>query len=133
MTVIEDGDKKYFIVGTAHVSEQSRQEVADLIEREHPDKVCVELCQERYDSFYDTDRWKKLNIFEVIRKGKFLYLLANLAISAYQRKMGAKLGVKLQRITRKFNLVCGEGMLMKCKLLIYNMNFHELDTNYSGI
>ena len=94
VTVIEDGDKKYFIVGTAHVSDQSRQEVADLIELEKPDKVCVELCQERYDSFYDTERWKKLNIFEVIRKGKFLYLLANLAISAYQRKMGAKLGVK---------------------------------------
>ena len=94
VTVIEDGDRVYHIVGTAHVSEQSRQEVANLIEELKPDKVCVELCQERYDSFYDTDRWKKLNIFDVIRKGKFLYLLANLAISAYQRKMGAKLGVK---------------------------------------
>lgn len=94
VTVIEDGDKVYHIVGTAHVSEKSRQEVARLIETLHPDKVCVELCQERYDSFYDTDRWKKLNIFDVIRKGKFLYLLANLAISAYQRRMGAELGVK---------------------------------------
>ena len=94
VTVIESEGTTYHIVGTAHVSEQSRQEVADLIERLKPDEVCVELCQERYDSFYDTDRWKKLDIFEVIRKGKFLYLLANLAISAYQRKMGAKLGVK---------------------------------------
>ncbi len=94
VTVIEDGDKTYHIIGTAHVSEKSRQDVARLIETLHPDKVCVELCQERYDSFYDTDRWKKLNIFDVIRKGKFLYLLANLAISAYQRRMGAELGVK---------------------------------------
>lgn len=94
VTVIEDGDKTYHIVGTAHVSEKSRQEVAKLIETIHPDTVCVELCQERYDSFYDTDRWKKLNIFQVIRSGKFLYLLANLVISAYQRKMGAELGVK---------------------------------------
>ena len=94
VTVIEDGDVTYHIVGTAHVSEKSRQEVANLIESLHPDKVCIELCQERYDSFKDTDRWKKLNIFDVIRKGKFLFLLANLAISAYQRKMGAKLGVK---------------------------------------
>ena len=92
--VIEDGDRIYYIVGTAHVSEKSRKEVADLIITLKPDKVCVELDQERYDSFYDTERWKKLNIFEVIKKGKFLYLLANLAISAYQRKMGAKLGVK---------------------------------------
>ena len=94
VTVITDGDKTYHIVGTAHVSEKSRQEVANLIESLHPDKVCVELCQERYDSFKDTDRWKKLDIFDVIRKGKFLFLLANLAISAYQRKMGATLGVK---------------------------------------
>ena len=24
-------------------------------------------------------------------------------------------------------------MLMKCKLLIFNINFHKLNTNYSGI
>lgn len=94
VTVIWDGDRTYHIIGTAHVSEASRQEVARTIETLKPDKVCIELCQERYDSFHDADRWKKLNIFDVIKKGKFLYLLANLAISAYQRKMGAKLGVK---------------------------------------
>ena len=94
VSVIHDGDKTYHIIGTAHVSEQSRQEVAKLIQEIHPDKVCVELCQERYDSFYDTEKWKKLDIFQVIRKGKFLYLLANLAISAYQRRMGATLGIK---------------------------------------
>ena len=84
----------YHIIGTAHVSEASRAEVEQWIEKIRPDKVCVELCQERYDSFYDVNRWKKLNIFDVIRKGKFLYLLANIAISAFQRKIGAKLGVK---------------------------------------
>ena len=94
VTLITDGDRTFHIVGTAHVSEKSRLEVKKLIEDLHPDTVCVELCQERYDSFYDTERWKKLNIFDVIKKGKVLYLLANLAISAYQRKMGATLGVK---------------------------------------
>ena len=94
VTVIHQGDKTYHIVGTAHVSEQSRQEVADLIEKLNPDTVCVELCQERYDSFKDENRWAKLDIFQVIRKGKFLYLLGNLAVGAYQRKMGAQLGVK---------------------------------------
>lgn len=94
VTVLKHGGATYHIVGTAHVSDKSRQEVADLIARVKPDKVCVELCQERYDSFYDEDKWKKLDIFEVIKKGKFLYLLANLVISSYQRRMGAKLGVK---------------------------------------
>lgn len=91
---IVDGDNVYHIIGTAHVSEASRAEVEHWIEKLHPDKVCVELCQERYESYYDVNRWKKLNIFDVIRKGKFLYLLANIAISAFQRKIGAKLGVK---------------------------------------
>lgn len=94
VTVIKDGNRTFHIVGTAHVSEKSRQEVARLIEEIHPDQVCVELCQERYDGYYDADKWKKLDIFQVIKKGKFLYLLANLAISAYQRRMGATLGVK---------------------------------------
>lgn len=94
VTVIRDGDCTYHIIGTAHVSEQSRLEVARVIESVDPDKVCIELCQERYDSFKDEDRWKKLNIFEVIKKGKFLYLLMNIAVGAFQRKMGAKLGVK---------------------------------------
>lgn len=84
----------YHIIGTAHVSEASRAEVERIIGELRPDKVCVELCKERYDSFYDANRWKKLDIFDVIRKGKFLYLLANIAISAFQRKIGAKLGVK---------------------------------------
>ena len=94
VTVIKRGDQTFHIIGTAHVSEESRKEVAHMIEKIKPDQVCVELCQERYDSFYDTERWKKLNIFTVIRKGKFLYLLANIAISAFQRRMGAELGVK---------------------------------------
>ncbi len=94
VTTITDANRTFYIVGTAHVSEKSREEVAQLISEIQPDQVCVELCQERYDGFYDADKWKKLDIFQVIKKGKFLYLLANLAISAYQRRMGSTLGVK---------------------------------------
>ena len=94
VTVVEHNGCTFHIVGTAHVSEQSREEVRKLIDDVSPDVVCVELDQERYDSFYDEDRWKKLDIFQVIKKGKFLYLLANLMISAYQRRIGAILGVK---------------------------------------
>lgn len=94
VSLMKQGDKTFYIVGTAHVSDASRQEVAALIEKVKPDTVCVELCQERYDGFKDENRWAKLDIFQVIKKGKFLYLLANLAVGAYQRRMGAKLGVK---------------------------------------
>lgn len=94
VTKLVKKDKTYYIVGTAHVSENSRLEVANLIEKVHPDTVAVELCQDRYDSFKDENRWAKLDLFQVILKGKFLFLLANLAVGAYQRRMGAELGVK---------------------------------------
>jgi len=42
----------------------------------------------------DESRWRKLDIFQVIKQGKVLFVLANLALAAYQRRMGEKLGVK---------------------------------------
>ena len=94
VTILEDGDKTYYIVGTAHVSDRSVAEVEQVIEAVQPDAVCVELCDARYRALMDEDRWKKLDIFKVIKEGKTLFLLANLAIGAYQRRLGAELGVK---------------------------------------
>jgi pheromone shutdown-related protein TraB len=92
--VLQDGERTFYIVGTAHVSEASAKEVREVIEAVQPDTVCLELCQTRYDALTDEDRWKKLDVFRVIRDGKTLMLLANLAIGAYQRRMGAQLGVQ---------------------------------------
>jgi len=82
-----------YLVGTAHVSDKSVEEVQTVIDEVKPDTVCVELCDTRYQALTDEDRWRRLNIFDVIREGKTLLLLANLALSAYQRRLGAKLGV----------------------------------------
>ncbi|MEE2787444.1 MAG: TraB/GumN family protein [Myxococcota bacterium] len=94
VTVVEDGEQTLFIIGTAHISQRSVDEVRATIEAVQPDTVCVELCQTRYESITDDERWKKLNIFQVIREKKVLFLLANLALASYQRKLGEKLGVK---------------------------------------
>lgn len=94
VTVLEDGPKTYWIVGTAHVSEDSVREVREVITTVRPDTVCVELCPTRYAALTDASRWKKLDIFQVLRQGKGLMLLANLAMGAYQRKLGAELGVE---------------------------------------
>jgi pheromone shutdown-related protein TraB len=81
-------------VGTAHVSEASVDEVRQVIESVRPDVVCVELCQARYDALVGESGWKNLDIFKVIREGKTLFLLANLALGAYQRRIGDQLGVR---------------------------------------
>jgi len=94
VTVLRSGARTFYIVGTAHVSEESVDEVRRVIERVQPDTVCIELCPARYEALTDDARWKKLDIFRVIREGKTLFLLANLAVSAYQRRLGDRLGVR---------------------------------------
>ena len=94
VTVLKQGDRRFYVIGTAHISENSVHEVRQLIDAVRPDSVCVELCQTRYDALTDVDRWKKLDIFQVIRQRKVLFLLANLALSSYQRRLGEQLGVK---------------------------------------
>jgi pheromone shutdown-related protein TraB len=83
-----------YIVGTAHISRHSVEEVRAVILGLRPDTVCVELDQLRYDALTDDSRWRNLDIFQVIKEKKVLFLLSSLVLSAYQRKMGEALGVK---------------------------------------
>jgi pheromone shutdown-related protein TraB len=87
------GDKEVFLVGTAHVSERSIRDVRETIEAVRPDVVCVELDETRYRNLVDSDRWKRTNVLEVIRKGQATYLLASLILASFQRRIGKKLGV----------------------------------------
>ena len=94
VTHIQDDDRDIYVVGTAHISKKSVEEVRHTIEQVKPDTVCVELCETRYQSMADADRWKKLDIFQVIRQQKVLFLLSSLALSSYQRRMGDQFGVE---------------------------------------
>ena len=94
VTTLEIGGTKYFVVGTAHVSQRSVDEVKHVIEEVQPDVVCVELCKGRHDALTKDSAFRDLDVFKVVREGKGLYLLAHLALSSYQRRIGASLGVK---------------------------------------
>ena len=94
VTTLEHGGTTYFVVGTAHVSQRSVDEVRHVIEEIKPDVVCVELDQARHDALTKDSAFRDLDVFKVVREGKTLYLLAHLALSSYQRKIGASLGVK---------------------------------------
>ncbi len=94
VTTLEHGDTKYFVVGTAHVSQRSVDEVRQVIAEVKPDVVCVELCKPRFDALTKDSAFRELDVFKVVREGKTLYLLAHLALSSYQRRIGASLGVK---------------------------------------
>jgi pheromone shutdown-related protein TraB len=86
--------KRVFLVGTAHVSASSVEDVRTTIERVRPDSVCVELCQPRYDSLTNPEAWRKLDILSVLREGKAHLLLGSLIMTAFQRRIASQLGVK---------------------------------------
>ncbi|MBA3451763.1 MAG: TraB/GumN family protein [Deltaproteobacteria bacterium] len=94
VTEVVRGDTHYFIIGTAHVSQRSVDEVRQVIAQVKPDVVAVELCKGRHDALTKNSAFRELDVFKVVREGKTLYLLAHLALSSYQRKIGASLGVK---------------------------------------
>ena len=91
--VTHDGTT-YYIVGTAHVSQRSVDEVRSVIAAIEPDVVCVELDKARHDALTQDSAFRNLDVFKVVREGRGLYLLAHLALSSYQRRIGATLGVK---------------------------------------
>jgi len=84
----------YHVIGTAHVSQHSVDEVRAAIAALGPEVVCVELDRTRYDALTKAHAFRDLDVIKVVREGRALYLLAHLALSAYQRRLGAKLGVR---------------------------------------
>lgn len=91
---LEFDGKKFFLVGTAHVSEESARLVADVIDREKPDTVCVELCASRYQAIRQKDQWQKMDIIKVIREKKSFLLLSNLLLASLQKKIAKKLNTR---------------------------------------
>jgi len=87
------GEREFLLLGTAHISSRSVEEVRALIQEEKPDRVCVELDTARYNSLTEGSSWGKLDIVEVLRKGKGFLLLANMVLASFQRRLGAGLGV----------------------------------------
>lgn len=87
-------DKEIILVGTAHVSKQSAELVADVINEEKPDTVCVELCEARFQSIRQKDKWQEMDIIKVIKEKKAFLLLSNLILASFQKRIAKKLGVK---------------------------------------
>ena len=86
--------KNIILVGTAHVSKESVTEVSDVIEKEHPDVVAIELDEKRYESLKDPDSWRNMDIIKVLRSKNGFLMLANIVLSSYQKKMGLGPGVR---------------------------------------
>jgi len=91
---IQLDDREITVVGTAHVSQESKEEVRKAIEEEEPDTVCVELDENRLKSLREESGWRDLDVTEAIREGNGKLLLLNLLLSIYQRQLGLQQGMK---------------------------------------
>jgi pheromone shutdown-related protein TraB len=85
--------REFIIVGTAHISRESADLVREVIERERPDTVCIELDSQRYEALSQKARWEALDLKQLIRNKQLSALLANIVLASYQKKLGGALGV----------------------------------------
>jgi len=86
-------NKEIILLGTAHVSKESVKLVIDSINKEKPDTVCVELCESRFQSIRQKERWQDTDIVKVIKERKSFLLLANLLLASFQKRIAKKLGI----------------------------------------
>lgn len=93
ITKLEYENKEIILIATAHVSKESAELVKKIIEEERPDSVCVELDDDRYNSLQNPKAWENTDIVKVIKSKRVGFLLANLALSSYQKKIAKKLNV----------------------------------------
>lgn len=91
---VDLGDRKVVIVGTKHVSQDSVEEVEEVIDREKPDLVGVELDEDRLASLRGDSHWKEVDVGSAIKSGKGYLLAANLFLMIYQKRLGLEEGVK---------------------------------------
>jgi len=92
--IVERDGVHYTLLGTAHVSHSSVEAVEDAIDSGGFDTVAVELDQARLQALTDPDSLARLDLVQVIRKGKVAMFAANLALAAYQRRLAEQLGIE---------------------------------------
>lgn len=88
------GKREIILVGTAHVSHESVDEVKETIANEAPGRVCIEIDEGRYQSIIDSESWKKLDIHKAIKQKKGFLMIASLILGSFQKKIGADIGIK---------------------------------------
>jgi pheromone shutdown-related protein TraB len=85
------------IIGTAHVSEESVNEVKDAIYEHHPDVVAIELDRGRYtrlkEEMMGIERDDTISVTQIIKENKVALFFTTTLLSYFQSKIGADVDV----------------------------------------
>ncbi len=87
-------ESKIVLIGTAHVSEKSVEEVRTVIRNLKPDVVAVELCKGRFDSLEGNTQEAQVPIKDLLSGGKIYYYIIHWLLAHLQKKIGEGMGVK---------------------------------------
>lgn len=106
--VLNFGEREIILIGTAHISQESCEQVKLAVVEKQPDCVAIELDENRYKSLNDNESWRNLDIIKVLKNKQGFLLMANLVLSAFQKRMGTSVGVKPGDEMRAADLVAKE-------------------------
>ena len=67
VTVVEEDGRRFFLVGTAHVSLESVEDVRKTVEIVQPDAICIELYHSRHQAMTRRDDWRDMDIYRFLR------------------------------------------------------------------
>ena len=92
--IISQDGNNFVILGTAHVSQTSVDKVNELLETNVFDTVAIELDEMRYDAMTNPDKYKNMDLIQIIKNKQTGMIAVNLALSAYQNRLAQQLGVE---------------------------------------
>jgi len=85
---------KIVLVGTAHVSRESVEDVRRIISSERPDIVAVELDEARHKVLLDKKSWEQTPLTKLIKGEQPYFFLGQSFMAMMQRNIGDELGVE---------------------------------------
>ena len=80
-------NKTVTLIGTAHVSHQSAEEVASSLSTGNYNAIAIELDEERYEGLAQDKSWKDTDISKIIKQKKTGLLIAQVILASYQKRL----------------------------------------------
>ncbi|WP_447529746.1 TraB/GumN family protein [Vreelandella sp. TE19] len=94
LNTVDIGATRYTLLGTAHVSAQSAEDVTRLLDSGAFDAVAIELCEARHHSMTNPDAMGEQDLFQVFKQGKAGMVAASLALGAFQQRIADQSGIQ---------------------------------------
>lgn len=91
--VIRDGTE-YWLLGTAHVSQESANDVTRALDAGAFDAVALELDRARHEAIVNPDAAFNTDVLAAIRAGRGGAMLAQLALGAFQQRLAEQHGIE---------------------------------------